>query len=665
MSKFKFDLSNYINLKIFLILILAIFALSVYVRYNQYNRWKQQPSLYFTDNYPAMTTLDAYYWLRYAKEDKNGTYYQNDNDTLRAYPDTTELSKPVPLLSFLISKLSSLLNISIYKTGLLLVPILASLFIIPMSLYFYYSNMPIAGIIGSFVGTFSWMYFIRTSMGRVDTDLLQLFFLFLSSLFLFLISKEKDKKPIYLYSIFMGVTLALFGWWYAHTGIILVYMLLLAVILYINKINLKTSSVAFLLFIIFSNPLYVYGGFSSFVGFLNNYFSITNSSSGFPNILKTITEARHTSAIKVISYILSSQFIDILGLTAFAISILFLKKNFIPLLPILLLGILSFKSSERSVMFLSVFVGAGIGFILDFAANYILKTSKIKKLWVSLSTIAASFIVIFILSGFTAIKFLPRPSIAPDIIHSFIEIKHKIKYANIFSWWDYGYAIEDIDGFATYHDGGAHGGARTYFAAYGFVNDNQTKLYNTISYIDHFGIDSMEKNIKENGAKISDIIDNVTNYNKPVQSKNDYILFTRDMIGKFGAINYIGNWDFRHKSSNTEGFHIMLCSSFKNNILKCMGNTFDLNRGLIDNKIPIKRVVVSGNGYVINTQEYSENGVNLEILLKNRRILFVLLCSDRVFKTNFNQMYILGHYNKKYFKEVYNNFPSARLFRVK
>lgn len=661
----KFQLSDYLNWKLYLVLVLIILSLSIYVRYNQYNRWKQHETLYFVQNYPAMTTLDAYYWLRYAKEYKNGTYNKYDNDTLRAYPDTASKPQTVPMISFLIAKFSSISNMDIYRSGLFLVPILASLFIIPAALYFFYCSMPMAGIIGGFVGTFSWMYYLRTSMGRIDTDLLQLFFLFLSSLFLLFIIETKENKRIYIYSGLTGLTLALFGWWYAHTGIILIYMTLLIFILIVNRIKTKIVLSAVLIFIIFANPLYVYSGFYNLFGFLHNYFIIENStSSGFPNILNTITEAEHMPFSKIITYILSSKTVDIIGLIGFLISIKFLKMRTVPLLPVLGLGIMAFSGANRSIMFLAPFVGFGIGFFIDWLMSYLKERSSKNRLPLPALSITAAVLIIFGLSTVSAINFVPKPSIASDIVTSFIDIKHKINQANIVSWWDYGYAIEDIDSFATYHDGGTQGSAKTYFIAKGFLSDNQTEFHNIISYIDRFGIQSINEAIKE-GADIRTIIDNVTHYSKKIEHKDNYLLFTRDMISKFQAISYIGNWDFKAKKSHPFGFNILMCTTFRNNRLKCSGNVFDLNEGLINNKIPIKRVVFSENGNMAMQKNYFDKGVTLELILKGNRLIYAMVCDEKTYRTNFNQIYLLGNYKKDYFQEVYNNFPSARMFRIR
>ncbi len=658
----KFTLSGYTDWKIYLILVFFVLFLSAFVRYSQYNYWTKHKTVYFTDGYPAMTTLDAYYWLRYAKEYKQGTYYKTDNDTLMAYPDTAPKPYPVPLLSFLISELSKTTHLSIYKSGLFLIPILASLFVLPIALYFYYAEMPMAGIVGAFVGTFSWMYYLRTSMGRVDTDLLQLFFLFLASLFLMFLHKTKEKNRIFLYSVLIGITLGFFGWWYEHNGIIIVYIVLLIFLLLIKKEKPSTILISVLLLGVFANPLFTYRGFSGLFSFFGHYLSIKSSTSGgFPNIMKTITETEHIADSKVLLYILSVKIIDILGLIGFLISIKFLKIKIVPLLPIIGLGLMAFSAANRSIMFLAPFAGAGIGFIIDLGVSYIKSKGSFNSIKANSLGVAAAAIVIFGLSKISAMNFVPQPSIAADIVNSFVQIKHKINKANIVSWWDYGYAIEDMDGFATYQDGGAHGGARTYFIARALSTDNQTQLYDTISYIDKFGIKSIDNAIK-NGEKTTNMVKKVITYDKPIYHSENYLLFTRDMISKFGAISYLGTWNFKLKKSYPMYFQILGCSRFSRDVLYCANAIFDLKKGLINNKIPINRVIFSSNGYVKWQKKYYKNGVIVELILRNNRLIYTLLCDKRTYKTNFNQIYILGNYNKKYFREVYNNFPSARMF---
>ena len=522
-----------------------------------------------------------------------------------------------------------------------------------------------AGIIGSFVGAFSWMYFLRTSMGRVDTDLLQPFFLFLSSLFLLLIMETKEKKKIFIYSALCGLTLAFFVWWYFHNGIIIIDMFLLVVILLINKAKIKTIAISAILLGLFANPMFTYNGFSGLLSFIHHYFSIKSSTSlGFPNILKTITETSHISDSRLLLYILSYKTIDVLGLLGFIVSIKFLKLRIIPLLPIIGLGLMAFKAANRSIMFLAPFAGVGIGFFVDWFVSYLKTSKKVNDPTPLAVSIAASAVIIFGLSKISAINFVPQPSIAADIVNSFVNIKHKIKKANVVSWWDYGYAIEDIDSFATYQDGGAHGGARTYFIARAFSTDNQSQFYNTISYIDRFGIKSIDNSIKK-GNKVTAVVDNVITYSKPIQHKDNYLLFTRDMISKFGAITYLGTWNFKLKKSFPMGYQMLSCNRFSKDVLGCYNVSFDLNKGLINGKIPLKRIIFVSNGLIRLKKDFNvKKGPTLELILRNNALVYALLCDERTYKTNFNQIYLLGNYNKKYFREVYNNFPSARMFKI-
>jgi dolichyl-diphosphooligosaccharide--protein glycosyltransferase len=51
--------------------------------------------------------------------------------------------------------------------------------------------------------------------------------------------------------------------------------------------------------------------------------------------------------------------------------------------------------------------------------------------------------------------------------------------------------------------------------------------------------------------------------------------------------------------------------------------------------------------------------------MKKGKINMILVADGPLFRSNFNQQYLLGNYDKRYFEEVYNDFPVARLFKVK
>ena len=71
--------------------LLVCFAVSVETRYQQFETWEKTPTAFFVGERPMMTTLDAPYWLRGAREYNEETYGQNDS--LRDYPSGTESFK--------------------------------------------------------------------------------------------------------------------------------------------------------------------------------------------------------------------------------------------------------------------------------------------------------------------------------------------------------------------------------------------------------------------------------------------------------------------------------------------------------------------------------------------------------------------------------------------
>ena len=59
--------------------LLICFAISAEVRYQQFETWKKTPAAYFVGERPMMTTLDAPYWLRWAREYNEGTFGERDD----------------------------------------------------------------------------------------------------------------------------------------------------------------------------------------------------------------------------------------------------------------------------------------------------------------------------------------------------------------------------------------------------------------------------------------------------------------------------------------------------------------------------------------------------------------------------------------------------------
>ena len=299
------------NVWLFVGVLITCFAVSFGMRFWQYETWKLTPNAYFLEDKPMMTTLDAPYWIHMARDYNKGKStrnvlkdYPSGNKAFQAlaavpqgYTDTSFFPpnketpeiryRNVPLLSFLIAQLAPFFNYNYFLTGTLLIPVFASLFILPLGFYFFRIGLPVSGLLGGLIGTFSGGYYMRSSIGRIDTDMLNLFFPVLAGMLILLSTQAKKERNVLLYSLGAGGSLFLFGWWYSKTGFTMVYFIILIFCLMISRIQFGTILLSGLLFVLFVQPLNFITAADSIVNFLTSYFDVTETSS---NVIKIILQ---------------------------------------------------------------------------------------------------------------------------------------------------------------------------------------------------------------------------------------------------------------------------------------------------------------------------------------------------------------------------------------
>ncbi|MGB5339862.1 MAG: hypothetical protein WBO06_12290, partial [Gammaproteobacteria bacterium] len=128
-----------------------------YSRIQHYDRWQQETDFSDARGMPVMSTLDAYYALRWAADFQSGIFAPHAHDPLRVYevrryheevPSWLRWRhhqewlpqlqpKTLPLLSRLLAFGSRFCSNDIKCAGIYLPPVLSSLFIIPLFLYFW------------------------------------------------------------------------------------------------------------------------------------------------------------------------------------------------------------------------------------------------------------------------------------------------------------------------------------------------------------------------------------------------------------------------------------------------------------------------------------------------------------------------------------------------
>ncbi len=695
---------KYFSLLILLAVIIVTTFISVHQRNNQFKYWIEHKDAFFVGEYPSVTTLDAYLWLRLAKFKIQGLYDGKHKDFLGNYPNTigTPLDKPPVISSFLATFYKFFDSEGynhLYVGSIKLINLLASIFIIPLILVCYKLGFTSAGVLGGLIGTFSWAYYPRSYTGRIDTDSLLLFFPFMAILLTLLIPKMKKLQFKIILSLLIGLTLNFYAQWHAvASSFNFIYALLFLLFLFINKQSRREILIIFLSMILTYNPINFINGIYSVIGFLkSSYFSgILHADPlkniiPLPDIITTITETQKRDPNEVIQMVYGLKPLFLLGLLGFIGLVGYRWREAFLMLPLFGLGILAFKGSNRFALFLAPFIGIGIGFIIEFIIDSLfswLKDIKLVKLLEQFNiTFIPSIIIVFIIfmttKNATAYNVIHGPSVDIPTVQSFIELKKILpKHSAVFTWWDYGYCLEEIPEFRVYHDGGRHGGLDTFLVAKGFTLDNQTKLYNLLSIWEKSGkseeivVDTQEKDKQNLMSKLfsesltgDEFLQKILNYTKTGVTYNTYMLYTGDMISKYGAISTLGNWDFNNRKSSPDFYSYLNCSAIKDNNLICSGMKIDMTNGIInfDNggKSSLKKCIYTDKGNIVSETTYNnENGIYLQILMKDKKIFKIMLCNNSLFNSNFNQQFILGNIDKNLYQEVYNNFPVARAFKI-
>jgi dolichyl-diphosphooligosaccharide--protein glycosyltransferase len=138
------------------------------------------------------------------------------------------------------------------------------------------------------------------------------------------------------------------------------------------------------------------------------------------------------------------------------------------------------------------------------------------------------------------------------------------------------------------------------------------------------------------------------------------------MISKYAAIHYLGTWDFDRDRGVPDGYERIRCSRWENDKLQCAGMTIDTRTGHARDDLSLERLIVIRSGKVLFENGFpNDTDVYLQVLTNEQGAFDFYLLTQRVYESNFNQMYFLGRFDASRFEMVLSDFPAARLFRFR
>lgn len=656
---------------IFFLAAVTAFYISVNARYDQLEVWKQNKEQFFYESTPMMTTLDAYKYIRHAKELNAGEYKPAGDDIKIFYPEGVPFYDPAPLLSVILAKLHNITGSDYYNLAINMVPWFSSFFILAVCIYFYIAGYPALGIIISLLTTFAPVYYGRTAIGRFDTDGGNMFFLFLASIFILAASKSKKQTFIYIFSACLGFTILAFQHFYNHILFNLVYFIVFAFSLFIYNHKYKHILIAAAVYIITSNPFVFINSLSSLIGSLTVYIPFMPNNlainSPIPWVYNTISEAAAESFNGIVNFTIRNTTLFISGLAGGILFFIANIKKALPLIPIFVMGFVSFISSGRFAMFLIPVIAAGLGYIMYILSHYFFKkfTNKYDKYKQHINTFAPLILSVMLLAGIfstklTAYGMVPGPSIDTEV-YSLIDrmAKELPDNSTIYTWWDYGLAIADVTGFPVYHSGMSQSTPKTWMIAKSFTG-NQEELYNISSYIANGGYEEVQKMFEDNKS-VNEVSNLILSYNEGPKDESIYILFTYDMIQKYGAISYL--------SGEPEPLISVFCQIGDENKLLCSNNiNINVETGILstgNQNIQLSKLMLTENGQLSNTQTYSLQIGYSVILQPTSKGFITYILSPKLLNSSFVQLFLLQNADEKYFTKTINLYPYGIVYKVK
>jgi len=676
-------------------LILMAGLINYDARDSQWQEWQANKPVFFADGSPLVSTTDAGYFLSYARDYQEGKF---DFDQSRNWPehagDPPEMdgALDIPLLSVIIRHLSdTFYDGDLLMAGNAMIPFTALLTAMAIGLSFWVAGFPAEGAIAG-VGTgLSYGYFLRTSIGRIDTDQLILFFISLVLVAVLLACRQTNRRHGIFYILLAAGFFHLFHWWYDRPLFLVLMPGIVFAAALLHRTGWKTSLILTGAFILAINPVNVVSSVFPVVleglGRVNiSSFDFSQIPLSYPDTGKTIGELGRYSLAEILNRITGMYWISVAGIAGAVIWMILYPARGIVFLPFLILGLMSSIIGQRFAFYAAPMIWFGTGWLCLTLIRALQHGLKLRssaddgvnsaRLSSYLPVIGSGLLVMLFLASFQLNtnhqmnRTIGQPSFPSEIIRSFTSIKEldQGRGGVIATWWDYGYIIHFKTGLPTLHDPGGKGGPRTYFVGRGFINPDQDDLINSVRFIS----ENTDEDIAENSQSLASLNAAITSGASSSSPEQPiYIVLTGQMAEWLRSMAVHGLHDLTTDTAPSNdildqyGYFQLPCNQTGQSELNCNGQRINLNDGTVDGQPALSNTVTVEDGFVRDVRDYGRPG--------RYTLLFekigpypprTYVVPYRAWSSSFNQLYRLGLYNKERLKLVLDSYPTMRVYEI-
>ncbi len=665
-----------------LVLLTAVFVLlavaaNSWVRLQQFYIWQSNPSVTELASAPLFSTADAPYFMAQARSIQSSQGLA-DHERLRyfpnladqpAKPDTDTALRSRSLLPIILAYFSRSSDVGdLLWAGNLMNIVSAGLTALMIAICFgaagYWTQSAAASIGGGLCAAF----ISRSSIGRIDTDQLNLGLMYLMFGLVVLAGRASSIRTSLFWCVIAGLCANLFTWWYGKPELIAMAAIALAWLLAClqrNVLTIVTGTSAFILLsgVNFFNPLdsaylqtFVFAG--DFI---------------FPNALDTVTEVQAVPLAKILKSATGSIEMGLVCLTGLAL--FFIRHPVIAIAygPLVAFGLLNFVIGNRAIFYSAPILWFGAAFLMTTGARFIaanLSKGGDAPRRDQAATILAASVAIVIAWVNSPTDYVPRPSFPKPVLEGLGSLKDSADPDNsvVATWWDYGYASMFFNDLPTLHDGGSQTTPTTHFVATAFLDADQARSIGNLKFLSTKG----HKGI----AAQPDLSGLQEQFNEAARrsSPDLYIVVTGQMAGWMGSISKIGNWDIETGKpvtprGNPNGpildYQRLNCrlAGYPQR-LTCGSSTFDLKRGLVNGVPALAGWAHAQDGTLVRRQSFNHNGhLALQIVQTGKRISAFLM-HRQLFESTFNELYYLGQIDHQFISLHYDDYPHIRIYKL-
>ncbi|MDA7634438.1 hypothetical protein N8755_00845 [Alphaproteobacteria bacterium] len=677
-----------LHVLISLFFILFVSLMHFYIKTTQWNFWNTKPEIYFFENSPMLTSKDAGYFLGIAEDYK---YEESSFSLNRNYPENLQKSKEntglswhnIPMLSFILAHIVDYVkNKDFTLAGNLLIPFAIFLSVLSIGIMFWVAGYPLEGSISALGTGLSPIIIQRTEIGRIDTDMLILFFLgiILSSFLITL--KQKSFKNFIILSIISGIVSFLFLWWYDQKLFLVILPPILGLMVFLNKKKFSWALVSTLILIIILNPINYFNSVLPVIKRTLNMFGISNLEPihdeqyninlYYPDTFDTIDELIVLGFSDQLFQIIPIPILSILGILGFSLWIFLKVKERIIFFPFFVLGISSFYIGYRFSFYAVPFVWFGVTWLTVTSLTFLVKKLKLeifKKYQTPVHILICTIHILVILLTFYPKIDETRPIISAEIIKTLNQLEAYSLRNNdlnpvIATWWDYGYVASFKTNMATFHDGGSQRSPKTYLIAQGLTNKYPLQLVKILDLISSGGNDAIFK-ASNDTISLQNAIVNAENTKNKI-----YILVTGEMslmmpmIAKLGRHDIVKNVSTSNKMIGSFIANNPMCEEISNNSINCEGDIINFQNGTFNNDKIIREIVTVSSGNITGRKLYHKNGKIIIALDQQKGGTSIKIIHSNLWDSVFYQLMERGEYIENTFSLIIDNYPHARVYEI-